>query len=61
MKPYVLDTSALVAYIENEAGAEEIEALFQQALQNQLPLFFSVLSSIEVFYSIIKFFKLRFL
>jgi predicted nucleic acid-binding protein len=50
MKPYVLDTSALLAYIENEAGAEEIETLFKQALQNQLPLFLSVLSSIEVFY-----------
>lgn len=40
----------MLAYIENEAGAEEIETLFKQALQNQLPLFLSVLSSIEVFY-----------
>jgi len=47
---YVLDTSALLAYIENEDGADEIDSLLKQALQNQLLLFMSVMSSVEIFY-----------
>jgi uncharacterized protein len=47
---YVLDTSALLAYIENEDGADEIDSLLRQALQNQLLLFMSVMSSVEIFY-----------
>jgi predicted nucleic acid-binding protein len=47
---YVLDTSALLAYIENEDGADEVDSLLRQALQNQLSLFMSVVSNLEVFY-----------
>jgi PIN domain nuclease of toxin-antitoxin system len=38
MNQYVLDTSALLAYIENENGTDEIDFLLRQALQNQLLL-----------------------
>ncbi|MDM8557318.1 type II toxin-antitoxin system VapC family toxin [Candidatus Parabeggiatoa sp. HSG14] len=50
MDEYVLDTSALLAYIESEAGAIEIENLLNQALEGKVHLFISVISSIEVFY-----------
>lgn len=50
MKQYVLDTSALLAYIESEEGIAQIDDLFQQALDDQIELFVSVISCIEVFY-----------
>lgn len=50
MSKYVLDTSALMAYIENEEGANEIEALLRTALDNNNDIFISVISCIEVFY-----------
>jgi len=51
MNEYVLDTSALVAYIENEEGVGEIENLFSKALDDEIELFISVVSCIEIFYT----------
>lgn len=50
MSDYVLDTSALLAYIENEEGAEKIEILLMNALEGMDTLFISTVTSIEVFY-----------
>ena len=50
MTQYVLDTSALFTYIENEEGAIEIEVLLQKALANEIVLYISIVSCIEVFY-----------
>lgn len=50
MTQYVLDTSALLAYIENEEGAADIEALLQKTLDDGLVLYISIVSCIEVFY-----------
>ena len=50
MNKYILDTSALLAYIENEDGTSEIEELFRQALEDKIELFISVISCIEVGY-----------
>ena len=50
MSCYVLDTSALLAYIENEPGTAEIERLLQETLDHQHTLYISVISGIEVFY-----------
>lgn len=50
MSDYVLDTSALLAYIEDEEGATEVEALLQRAVDGEVSLFISVVSCIEVFY-----------
>ncbi len=47
---YVLDTSALLAYIENEEGSEKVESLLNQALSGEIELFISIVSLIEVFY-----------
>lgn len=50
MKKYVLDTSALLAYIENEGGVAEVQSFFDQSLDDQIELFVSVVSCIEVLY-----------
>lgn len=50
MTQYVLDTSALLAYIENEEGTTEVEALLQKALDDEAVLYISMVSCIEVFY-----------
>ncbi len=50
MSVYVLDTSALLAYIENEDGMADIERIFMETLANRHTLYISVISGIEVFY-----------
>ena len=50
MNPYVLDTSALLAYIENEDGTVTVETLLQKAVDDEAELYVSVVSCIEVFY-----------
>ncbi len=50
MTQYILDTSALITYIENEEGNDQIESLLLQALEQQIRLLISVVSTIEVFY-----------
>jgi predicted nucleic acid-binding protein len=50
MSKYVFDTSALLAYIENEEGAELVENLLMKALEGTEDISISIVSSIEVFY-----------
>ena len=50
MTQYVLDTSSLLTYIENEEGATEVEALLQKALDADAVLYISMVRCIEVFY-----------
>lgn len=50
MSRYVLDTSALFALIENEEGAQDVEALLIQAIEGQHELAISIVSGIEVYY-----------
>ena len=50
MSQYVFDTSALLAYIENEEGAELVENLLMKALEGTEDISISIVSSIEVFY-----------
>jgi predicted nucleic acid-binding protein len=47
---FVLDTSALLTYIEDEDGADQLEAYLGLALSNQIELFVSTVSLIEIFY-----------
>ncbi len=47
---YVLDTSALIALIENEEGADQVSRLFQQADDELAILSISIVSCIELFY-----------
>lgn len=50
MTQYVLDTSALLTYIETEEGAADIEALLQKAIDEEIVLYISIVSCIEIFY-----------
>ena len=50
MISYVLDTSALLAYIENEEGADEVAKLLHDAIDEDIALYVSTVSYIEVFY-----------
>lgn len=50
MNLFVLDTSALLTYIENEEGVAEVEGLLLKAINNEIVLYISIVSCIEVFY-----------
>ncbi|MFZ2955441.1 MAG: type II toxin-antitoxin system VapC family toxin [Candidatus Ozemobacteraceae bacterium] len=50
MSIYVLDTSALLAYIENEDGVADVERVLLETLDDQHKIYVSVVSFIEVFY-----------
>lgn len=50
MNQYVLDTSALLAYVENEAGTNQVEELLRSAIDGNVALFISTVSCIELFY-----------
>lgn len=52
MKTYVLDSSALMTFFENRAGAEEVEEILTGAADAQRPLAMSVVNWGEVYYSI---------
>jgi len=50
---YVFDTSALLAYIENEDGADIIENLILQVLNSEKDsIYISTVSMIETYYKI---------
>ncbi len=50
MKSYVLDTSALLTYIELEDGHDLVDKLLMQSIDDEVELFISVISLIEVYY-----------
>ena len=50
MISYVLDTSALLTYIENEEGSDEVAKLLHDAIVEDIALYVSTVSYIEVFY-----------
>jgi predicted nucleic acid-binding protein len=47
---YVLDTSALLSLIEDEAGADDVQALLEQAKRGEVSLLVSFISFMEVYY-----------
>ena len=47
---YVLDTSALLTLIEDEAGADQVQALLEQAKRGEVSLLISFISFMEVYY-----------
>ena len=54
MQKYILDTSALITYIENEEGVDQIEKLFLEALNEKILLIVSIISLVEVFYTTVQ-------
>jgi len=47
---YVLDTSAFLSFIEDEAGADEVEKLLEQSKAGQIVILTSFMSFMEVYY-----------
>ncbi|HEV2437047.1 MAG TPA: PIN domain-containing protein [Verrucomicrobiae bacterium] len=54
MKTTVLDTSALLALLFDEPGAEKIENLFHQASEADRPMFISAVNWAEVLYKMLR-------
>jgi len=50
VKNFVLDTSALLTFIEKEEGFEVVEALLLESLERRNAIYVSVASFIEIFY-----------
>lgn len=50
IKIYVLDTSAVFAYLEDEAGADRVEDLLEQADRGDAEVLLSFMTVAEVFY-----------
>ncbi|MCL4459780.1 MAG: type II toxin-antitoxin system VapC family toxin [Chloroflexi bacterium] len=49
-KRYVLDSYALIAYFEDEAGSEKVKGLLEQAIGGECALMMSVINLGEVLY-----------
>src|SRR5262245_48691466 len=47
---YVLDTSSLLTFIEDEAGADQVQELLEKAQRGEVTLLVSFMSSMEVYY-----------
>lgn len=54
MKRWLLDTSALLALRDDEAGAEEVAALLREARQGKARCFGSFMTQMEVLYRVWK-------
>ena len=50
MKRYVLDSYALLAYAENEKGADEVGDILKKALEDKAELFLCVVNWGEMYY-----------
>jgi predicted nucleic acid-binding protein len=51
-KAYVLDTWAIIAYLEDEPSGEQIEELIVTAHEEQIPIYMSIVNLGEVWYII---------
>lgn len=47
---YLLDTSAIFAFTDNEAGADLVEELLEKAKQERIALYISAMTAMEVYY-----------
>lgn len=50
-KAYVLDTWAVIAYLEDEPSGEQVEDLIATAHEEQIPIYMSVINVGEVWYT----------
>ena len=51
-KAYVLDTWAVIAYLEDEPSGEQVEDMIATAHEEQIPIYMSVINVGEVWYTI---------
>lgn len=50
MNDYIFDTSALLAFIENEEGVEVVESLVIKSINKESRIFISTVTLIEIYY-----------
>ena len=51
MKPYVLDSYAIIAYFEDEVGADRVSRILRQLIQGKAKGYMSVVNWGEVYYN----------
>jgi predicted nucleic acid-binding protein len=51
---YVLDACAMIAFLNNETGAETIAGLIQKAEDNKIALYMTSIQALEVYYDRIR-------
>ena len=51
-KAYVLDTWAVIAYLEDEPSGEQVEDLIATAHEDQIPVYMSVVNVGEIWYTV---------
>jgi len=51
-KAYVLDTWAVIAYLEDEPSGEQVEDLIATAHEEQIPIYMSVVNVGEIWYTV---------
>ena len=51
---YVLDACALIAFFNNEVGAEKMENLFEKALRDEIKIFMLIVNLCEVYYDCLR-------
>jgi len=51
-RAYVLDTWAVIAYLEDEPSGEQVEDLIATAHEEQIPIYMSVVNVGEIWYTI---------
>jgi uncharacterized protein len=51
-RAYVLDTWAVIAYLEDEPAAEHVENLIADAHERQIPMYMTVVNVGEVWYTV---------
>ena len=51
MKQYVLDSYAMIAYFEDEAGADRVAQILMQLIQGKARAYMSVVNWGEVYYN----------
>ncbi|MFQ5652334.1 MAG: PIN domain-containing protein [bacterium] len=47
---FVLDTSAIIAFLENEAGAETVQEILEKAESGEVDIYVSFISFMEIYY-----------
>lgn len=51
---FVIDACSLIAFFNDESGAEKVEALFQKALDEEAEIFLHTINLYEVYYDCVR-------
>lgn len=54
MKQYVLDACALIAFFNDEAGANKVEAILEQAANDEVKVYLASINLFEIYYNALR-------